>query len=770
MTPKNKLFIGILAFMLIVNILIIFNLNQFYIRAILAFIFLITIPGLLIMLCLKIRNINPWEYLVYTVGLSVAFIMFAGLAVNWILPFLNITDKPLSLYPILICFDTFLLVLWLIAQRRNEDNVHLLIFPFNEYKREGRKLSFIPKLSKFTGLDRIFMIIPFFFPFMAVIGAFLLNNHGTNVVTMVMLGAIAVYVFLVVLFRDKLNENVFPWALWMIGLALLLSFSMRSWYVSGSDTNEEYSIFQMTKEKAFWSISNFIHAFNAMLSLTILPTILSIFCRINPQYIQKLFFSIIFNFVPLIVYIISRKFFDKNISFFAGLFFVFQSGFMNWNWIPSRQQIAFLFFGLMLLVLFTKEINSKIRNLLFVIFGFSMIVSHYSTSYIALAIFLLTYLLILICKLYENRKIKKGKLKLEDKRKFYLTGVLILLLLVFGFLWYSQLSNVASGPINFMRESFSNLGRMFEEEVQAEGVSPLDQFNIFYKKTDVVSLIKEYEESIPSNLTNTYSNTMYKLYPKYPSGIKSVFNQSVNLFIIYFRESLKVLGKIFIILGIFYLFIKRKNYNLNFIILNISCFSILAFLLVLPFISIQYDVIRTYQQILILLSIIAIFWAPTIFKRIPKINSEIFISIFLIFYFLALSGVFYQISGGTGASMRLNNIGFEYGSYYVHQTEEKSGIWMSSYIGKNVIINADGGANTRIRLIASSFPSFSIVKEVHPKKIVKNSYVYLTYQNKIEGLSFKSYNGKSFSFNFPTEFLNDNKNKIYNNGGSEIFK
>ena len=90
---KNKFFLGILAFLLIVNLLVISNLDYFYTGTILSFIFLITIPGLLIMLMLKIREVRFWEYLVYTIGLSVSFIMFAGLAVNWILPWLHITNK-----------------------------------------------------------------------------------------------------------------------------------------------------------------------------------------------------------------------------------------------------------------------------------------------------------------------------------------------------------------------------------------------------------------------------------------------------------------------------------------------------------------------------------------------------------------------------------------------------------------------------------------------------------------------------------------------------
>ena len=70
---KNKIIFGILIFGLIVNLLVFFDIQYLYLRAIFSFIFLITIPGLLIMLMLKIREIGFWEYLVYIIGLSVAF-------------------------------------------------------------------------------------------------------------------------------------------------------------------------------------------------------------------------------------------------------------------------------------------------------------------------------------------------------------------------------------------------------------------------------------------------------------------------------------------------------------------------------------------------------------------------------------------------------------------------------------------------------------------------------------------------------------------------
>lgn len=387
---KNKIFFGILGFLLIVNLLVLFNLNQFYIRAILSFIFLITIPGLLIMLMMKIREVGFWEYFVYVVGLSVSFIMFGGLAVNWILPWLNITDKPLSLYPILICFNIFLLIFWFIAYIRNKD-----------FK------SFDITMPKLDLINRIFFIIPMLFPVLSILGAFLLNNHGTNILTMIMLGGIAVYVLAITIFRKKLNENVFPWAILMMAIALLLMGWLRSWFVSGVDINLEYNLFQLTKNISFWSISNFYNAYNAMLSLTILPTIFSLFLKINDQYIFKLIIPLIFSFVPLIIYLTSRKYFEEIICFLASFFFISQSTFMNWSWIPIRQEIAFLFFALMLLILFSEEINLITKKAFFLIFGFSMIVSHYSTSYIALSIFVMGYALNFIYKKYERWRLKK---------------------------------------------------------------------------------------------------------------------------------------------------------------------------------------------------------------------------------------------------------------------------------------------------------------------------------------------------------------------------
>ena len=176
---KKIVFFGILIFGSIANLLILFDIQYFYLRAIFSFIFLTIIPGLLIMLMIKVREINFWKYLVYTIGLSIAFLMFGGLFLNWFLPLIGI-NKPLALLPLLTSFNILLFIFWIIAYKRNKE-ILLEIKP--------------PKLDR---LNKLFFTVPTIFPILGIFGANILNNQGQNYLTLILLGGIAVYVFFIV--------------------------------------------------------------------------------------------------------------------------------------------------------------------------------------------------------------------------------------------------------------------------------------------------------------------------------------------------------------------------------------------------------------------------------------------------------------------------------------------------------------------------------------------------------------------------------------------
>ncbi len=750
---RRIIFLSILVFMLIINLLIGFDVNFLYLRQILGFLFIILIPGLLIMLCFKIRTVGFWEYLVYTVGLSVAFIMFAGLAVNWTLPALNITDKPLSLWPILICFNIFLLILWFIGIHRNKD-----LKPFDIT---------VPKLDT---LNNIFFIIPMAFPLLSILGAFLLNNHGPNILTMIMLGGIAVYVLFLVIFRKHMDENIWPWALYWMGLALLFMFSMRSWYISGMDINLEYSVFQLTKSNSYWDISNFNNAYNAMLSITIFPVIYSYIININEMYISKIIFSMIFSIVPIIIFLSLRRYPRLIIPFLASFFFISQPMFIKGT--PNRQEIAFIFFGLMLLVLFTKNLNPTIKKVFFVIFGASMIVSHYSTAYMALFIFLLTYILILIYKIYEKQKIKKRKIDFSQKSEFYLTGALILLLLIFGFLWYNQVTPISNDLIDFADRSISNIGNIFEEGMQIKDQTILGKLN-FLNKENVEKPLLEYnlqirdKYNIESEKDKFYNiNYSSKIIPITSSKTTNYISPYLDLG----RSLFRFLGMVFIIIGFLGLmFIKiNKEISIEIFILVFVFLIILSLIILLPFSSIRYDTGRTYQQSLLWISFLVIFGLFIIFKS-KKYDYIIIASLFLIFYFLFLSNFLQYFSGGYNIDIGMNNIGYEYDTIYVHREDISSANWLYHFCGEYPKY-ADAFSLGKITL--SSDPNYKnrVLIDIIPEVISKKSYVYSSYLNVFNRISFRSFKNVVFSFGFPTDFLNDNKNKIYDNGGSEIFR
>lgn len=87
-------------------------------RQIVGFLFLTFIPGILILRVLKIHNISLIESLLYSVGLSIAFVMFTGLFANFVLPLIGIA-RPISALPIVATLAILLLILGAVAYRRD---------------------------------------------------------------------------------------------------------------------------------------------------------------------------------------------------------------------------------------------------------------------------------------------------------------------------------------------------------------------------------------------------------------------------------------------------------------------------------------------------------------------------------------------------------------------------------------------------------------------------------------------------------------------------
>lgn len=757
---RNKIFSEILIFGLIANLLVCFNIQYFYLRAIFSFIFLTIIPGLLIMLILKIRKIGFWEYLVYTIGLSIAFLMFGGLLINWILPLTGIS-QPLSLIPISISLNYFLLIFGLVGYLRNKD------------------ISYEFKFIKLSLLNWIFFLSPIIFPILSIFGAISLNNQGPNILTMIMLGGIALYVSLIIIFRKKLNQNIYPLAIFFIATSLLFMTSLRGWYITGHDVQQEYYVFQLTKSNFQWSPSLFRDPYNACLSLNILPTAFSSFSNMNDIYIYKALFQIIFSFTVIGIFLFFKRYTHKSIAFLSVFLFMSFPTFINDMPMLNRQEMALLFFALMLLALFNKTIKPRLKEILFLVFGFSMVVSHYSTSYVAVALFITTYLISFILK----RNFIKEKVKIGNE-KYYLTLVMVLGIVIFTFFWNTQIAQTSGGLTRLVIQTWQNINKSFSQDLKSGDVL----YNLFsWKKLDKEKLLNEYisEETKNTDLNEDkhlyYDKSIYGKYkislldeetlPLTPLG-KRLSEFSINVFLLnfYLRQITAKVIQILIILGFIILFLKNSKYvkdiDTEYNILALVCIFLLGLLIILPMFSIEYGTLRFFQQTLIVLALPVVIGNLMIFNFFNKnINFLLPLTIFIIF-FLSLSGFIPQVSGGYYPQLNLNNQGISYDCDYTHKPEVASTSWLIGKFDDKYGIQSNDSVHSKMLAIIGLASSGNIL----PVIIKKDTYIYLDYSNVMNKKNTIYFKGNSIIYDYPVEFLNESKNLIYNNQGSQIFK
>jgi uncharacterized membrane protein len=327
--------------------------------------FIMVVPGALTMLCLPLKRLPPIAKAPLALGLSVLEVMTLGLLSNTILQWLH-SARPLDAASVAVHMTAGLIVLFICVWRYGGS----ITYPS---KALFKKLYPTPR-------DRVFAVVPTVFVLGSVFGAVSLNNGGSNGWVIALLGGIALYSFLLMYRSRRLSDATIATALYFIALSLLFMTSLRGWFVTGHDIQREFGVFMLAKSNGVWRIQDFRDPYNACLSITILPTMLSAFLKTQDATIFKVFFQIIFAALPSLLYIFTRKWASKALAFAAMLYFVSFPTFFSDMPMLNRQEIALIFFGLMLYLLFQDELSLRIRRYLFLLFGLGLVMSHYSTT------------------------------------------------------------------------------------------------------------------------------------------------------------------------------------------------------------------------------------------------------------------------------------------------------------------------------------------------------------------------------------------------------
>jgi uncharacterized membrane protein len=370
---------------------------------------------------------------------------------------------------------------------------------------------------------------------------------------------------------------------------------------------------------------------------------------------------------------------------------------------------------------------------------------------------------------------KKMVLKNKNK-KSSISGIILILLFIFTTVWTIQITHSQGNALMLIKEI---------TKTTSSGIPGISLNEIYHKIINKNALPKSYfnSEQITREIYNQYQNYSVNLYEKnltkeqIPNLVRSepimpiIKSDNLEKYSSWLsRNLLFLINYIFIIPGIIFLvyikYFMKKDIDSEYITMAILSFLLIGLSIAIPFFSERYSISRMYIQSLIFLAFPAVIGCIYIFSFTKKFKYIVTGIIFLL-YFIVYSGLLFQIVGGTNPFMHLNNFGGEYNKHYSHLTDIKSAQWLDKNRDHNRWVYVDNIAN--LRLIAFS-DIRNIKTEVYTFTIDRNSYVYLDYANKIDSVAFQKYSGDSVSYEYPVNFLNEKKNIVYNNEGSQIYK
>jgi len=749
------------------------------------FSFLILVPGMLSVLGLRLKSLPAWGKFVLAIGLSILELIVAVTIGNTYLQW-GAAKRPLD-PPFLIAEVSLLLMTLLVFAWRHMEADW-------EFNLRSKLRELLP-----TRLDRLLSGLPLIFVLLSVLGATSLNNGGSSIWTMIMLIGMAVFSLILVYRSNKLSDTTILNALFLMSLSLLLMTSLRGWYTTGNDIQLEYWVFQLAKTNGVWQIQRFRDPYNACLSITILPTIFANLLKIFNPYVYKIFFQIIFSICPPIIYLLVRKWLSPALAILATLYFISFPTFFTDMPFLNRQEIAFVFVALMFYIIFQVQINLRLRRVLFLVLGLGLILSHYSTTYSIIAILLLAAVTwpllrrtghwLKTQRIFAKSSIMAVQQPAKDIKK--ITLWMVIMLICVSFLWTTVLTNTGSNTVLVVRETFAAIGNSFNTDVPKSDTtnyslfsfhteSPTQELSNYVKNVVVVTRAKDPSAYYP---VASYTRYPIKVAADQIQPLTSLgqafakIGLNVATFNFDFRQASAKLLQILVISGFIYILMRRRYTRLldgDFVSLSIASIIFVVLQVILPVLSVQYGLLRAFQQSLMFLGLftvlgsIALFaWLPT---RLLKLGAPVLLAVL---FFLSSSGVITQALGGYYAQLNLNNSGTYYDIYYTHAQEIAGIHWLN-----NATSQATNTGSVPVEVQADQFvfsklaiyTNLSLADDIYPGLIQKDTYVLLGYSNVHNNQATITYNGDLVTYTYPTQFLNQQKNLIYSNGGVDIYR
>ncbi len=680
-------------------------------RQVIGFFYLTFVPGYILLKLLRLGNLNALQTVLFSSGLSIALLMILGLIANG-LGVLAVFSNALSSLTLMIVLNIFIVGEFIIYWKNRAPK---LLDP-DTFRTSGK-----------TPLALLLLALPV----SSVIGAIWENIFNSNIVLMFVVLTIAAVMALSIISKRFLPTEYYPIVIFSLALALLFHSALISNYVQGFDIQHEYNVFATTQNSGYWNqiaySSNSIYAkFNGMLSVTVLPTFYSNVLYMDGTWVFKIIFPLIFSLVPLGLYELWHPNFGKKSAMVATFLFVSQLTFYTEMLALARQMIAELFFVLLFLLVCGRKLkNSAGAKICFFIFGFGLVVSHYSMSLIFLVFILFAWIFF----------------RLTKNESFGLSSLHWLFFSIMMLVWYffTSVSSVFMSILSVGSQLFSRFGDFF---------SPASRGSEVFQGLGL--------EAVQSNWVL----------------LSRIFAYATEFFI--------VVGSILIIRRIWRAKFAR-SLSQTYFVFSLAAVIILVMCILIPTFASTLNMARFYHITLFFLAPLFVLGCEVLtgflVKRRKQLVVSLFVTIIIVSYFLFQTGFVYEVVKSASWSIPLSGYRMDKTllSYqgYIEEANVLGAQWIHKHADlHNIILYADYYSRDRELSSYGNIPNY-YTNELTNTTVIPldaRALVYLSKLNVVYGRIARydlanpsSWNSSELEINF------SEMSKIYTDGECEIY-
>ena len=716
--------------------------NSVWLLRVVTVLLLAILPGQLLLRALRVPAASIRRYITYLPCASVAVLIASSLVVDLVGPLLRV-HEPLRRWPLLIVLDLALPALARLGHRAA---------PYCELR-----------ISELIGQVRCFW--PLLLPLASVVAAARLDNGDGNLLAFAVLIAVAIMIPTCTLAANRLHRSHTNLILYGSGLALMLLTSMRSSYVIGFDINSEYFDLHQTVVNGFWHLGH-LNPYEAMLSLTVLPASLHALIGGQDIWIFKLGYPALFAFFPVAVFELGTRFLSRRAAFVAAAIVIVQAYFFQQQPEIARQELALLIFAGIMGALLDSSLGRRPQLGLVSVLGVTLVVCHYSTTYIAI------FLCISACFLAVTvARRKHAPLPVLP----WLVSALVMS--VSALIWYvpathsgSNVSDVAQS----LRQSGIKLlpGRLKGENVisayfngpREPPVSPRQYENSVatYYAEHLRYLVPLGAAKNPSyNVRAATPPSLPDHAPLAASGLADA-----ELLVQQLINALAVVCSLLFAL-------RRRGDPLTRMIgsVGIASLLLLAASRLSGTLAADYNSSRLFLQCLFILALLEAALFEMVVTRLksrswPGLTVFGSFSLLLLVAFVGNSGLDAPVTGGN-PPLILYNHGEDYAGFYPSAQEQATAQWLAAAVPPHRVIYADYFAQLRLDQFTSL--RTAVFNDVTPRTIDQHAWIFASTTNVIDHLSWGPTTSGLLDIVFPKQFLDQYFNVVYSTGSTEVF-